>query len=341
MKKFLLLTSFVLTSVVYSQHQSLPFTEHFDYPEDTELHTHWKWEKLSGNEVLDQIMIASNSLSYPGLAQSVGNSITYGGLGEDCGVRIETQTTGTLYASFLFKVTDMSIFTSPFGGYTFGFGYKNSIGSYPWWYASTLHLKQVPESTTQFLIGTNRRTGATETVWSTQAYDINETIFIVVSYDIDEKISSMWINPSEEDFGAEQAPEPDLICNTGGSPLVRIENVYIRQATQDQTPSVMYFDELRVANNWGYVTPLAQTSSISENDIPGLKIYPNPLNGTILNVISDNNTEKKITVFDVSGKQIIDEKISNSIELSGLQSGVYLIKITEQNKTQIKKLVIE
>lgn len=341
-KKYAFYTFTLLTGMIHAQHQELPFTEHFDYPENTELHANGNWEKLSGNEELDQIMIAPNSLTYPGLGESHGNSITYGGLGEDCGIRIVTQTTGTLYASFLFKVTDMSLFTSPFGGYTFGFGYKNNTGSYPWWYASTLHLKQVPESTTQFLIGTNRRTGSTETVWDTHPYDINETVFIVVSYDIDNKLSSMWINPSPSFFGAEEAPEPDLICNTGGTPLARIENVYIRQATQDQTPSVMYFDELRVGYDWAYVTPGAMpTSGLYQNEIPGLKLYPNPLREGILTIESDNQSDKTITVSDALGKQALVAEINRTIDLSQLQPGVYFVEISEQDKTAVKKLVIE
>lgn len=344
MKKHYYIYSFaLLTGILYSQqHQTLPFTDHFDYTPETELHEHGSWEKLRDVSLTDEIMVAPVGLSYPGLAQSQGNSITYGGLGEDCGIRIVTQTTGVLYASFLFKVTDMSEFTSPIGGYTFGFGYRHTTGSYPWWYASTLHLKQVPNSTTQFLIGTNRRTGSTETVWDTQHYNIDDTIFIVVSYDIDQKISSMWINPSQENFGSAQAPTPDLICNTGGTPLARIENVYVRQATQDQTPSVMYFDELRVGYDWAYVTPLAETSGITENNIPGLKIYPNPLKGSVLNIVSDTNLEKIITVFDILGKQVLNTKTKDStINLTGLQSGTYTVKITEQDKTSTKKLIIE
>ncbi len=83
------------------------------------------------------------------------------------------------------------------------------------------------------------------------------------------------------------------------------------------------------------------TLSIKENNIAGLKIYPNPLTGGILFISTDSNSEKNITVFDILGKQLIHTIVTESVNVSNLKAGIYIIKITEEGKTATRKLVIK
>ena len=79
-----------------------------------------------------------------------------------------------------------------------------------------------------------------------------------------------------------------------------------------------------------------------QNTIPGLKIYPNPVSNGTLFIESDANAERTITLFDVLGKQVLNTTTSNSaINVSTLFSGVYMVKITEEGKSAVKKLVIK
>ncbi len=81
---------------------------------------------------------------------------------------------------------------------------------------------------------------------------------------------------------------------------------------------------------------------VNQNTISGLKIYPNPVNNGTLFVESDANTERTITLFDVLGKQVLNTTTSNNtINVSALNSGVYMVKVIEEGKTETRKLVIK
>lgn len=71
------------------------------------------------------------------------------------------------------------------------------------------------------------------------------------------------------------------------------------------------------------------------------KIYPNPTNS---NFYIDNYLEKridKIEIMDCNGKQVdfMFDEVSNSINVEDLQSGIYFVKITYENKTCVNKLI--
>jgi len=77
------------------------------------------------------------------------------------------------------------------------------------------------------------------------------------------------------------------------------------------------------------------------NEIAGLKVYPNPVSNGVLHIESDLNTERTISLFDVLGKQVLNTTTSNNtINIANLNSGVYILKITEGVKTATRKLVI-
>jgi len=79
-----------------------------------------------------------------------------------------------------------------------------------------------------------------------------------------------------------------------------------------------------------------------DNAISGLKVYPNPVKNGNLFISSDSNNTKSVAVYDVLGKQVINTTVSNNpINVSNLQGGVYIVKITEAGKTATRKLVIE
>ncbi|TNJ44240.1 T9SS type A sorting domain-containing protein [Tamlana fucoidanivorans] len=77
--------------------------------------------------------------------------------------------------------------------------------------------------------------------------------------------------------------------------------------------------------------------------IEGLSIYPNPANRyhNYINISSKLNAPKTIEIFNVIGKRIlITNIISKELNISNLKTGVYLLKITENNVSETRKLVI-
>lgn len=88
---------------------------------------------------------------------------------------------------------------------------------------------------------------------------------------------------------------------------------------------------------------LADTNlSIKQNEISGLSIYPNPVTKGTLYVSSNSTSAKSVAIFDVLGKQVLNTKTSNNaVNVSNLKAGVYILKITEEGKTDTRKLIIE
>jgi hypothetical protein len=83
------------------------------------------------------------------------------------------------------------------------------------------------------------------------------------------------------------------------------------------------------------------TLSIADNNIEGLKMYPNPVSGNTLYLTSTNNLNMSVQIFDLLGKEVIKSNvINNAITISSLSSGIYVVKISEEGKTATRKLVI-
>lgn len=83
-------------------------------------------------------------------------------------------------------------------------------------------------------------------------------------------------------------------------------------------------------------------SSSSFDAIEGLTMYPNPLKGNTLYLTSTSNADMSVQIFDLLGKEVIKSNvINNSINVSGLNAGVYIVKVTEEGKTATRKLVIQ
>ena len=84
------------------------------------------------------------------------------------------------------------------------------------------------------------------------------------------------------------------------------------------------------------------TLSVKQNEISGLNMYPNPVSNGNLYISSDSNSAKSVTIFDILGKQVLNAKVSNnSVNVSNLKGGAYIVKINEEGKTATRKLIIE
>lgn len=80
--------------------------------------------------------------------------------------------------------------------------------------------------------------------------------------------------------------------------------------------------------------------STNEVEISDFKIYPNPANH-IINIESNNNIQiTSVRVYDILGKQVLNiETMSNGIDISKLKKGMYIVEITSDKFSTIKKLI--
>lgn len=88
----------------------------------------------------------------------------------------------------------------------------------------------------------------------------------------------------------------------------------------------------------------APTTSISEIIYKPFDIYPNPANDKI-NFRLTNSETANITLFDYSGKNILENTISPEngyqININEIPSGIYLLKTTIKGKTYTDKIIIQ
>lgn len=81
------------------------------------------------------------------------------------------------------------------------------------------------------------------------------------------------------------------------------------------------------------------------DEIEGLSVYPNPVND-ILNIESQKTSllGARIQLLDISGRIVKEIKIDNptnlyQMNLSGLYSGVYMVKVQVDNKVSVQKII--
>lgn len=84
-------------------------------------------------------------------------------------------------------------------------------------------------------------------------------------------------------------------------------------------------------------------ATLSNNDFASVEfsIYPNPVNNGIVNIVSNTTSEKTIELFDVLGRNVITTSTSDSkLDVSSVEKGIYLMRVTIENSTVTKKLII-
>ena len=86
----------------------------------------------------------------------------------------------------------------------------------------------------------------------------------------------------------------------------------------------------------------AATAGISDNELLNVSMYPNPTVDRLN--ISASNTIKNASIFNILGKKVMSLEInknSESIDVSSLASGIYLIKYQLDNATGTAKFIKE
>jgi hypothetical protein len=152
-----------------------------------------------------------------------------------------------------------------------------------------------------------------------------------MAYDFTVNKLSTWFNPDLSTFTA------STTASLTNSPTVAIDNLggfILRQDDAVKTPTIT-IDELNIS----LTTP---SLSFKQNEISGLNMYPNPVSNGNLHITSNSNSAKSVSIFDVLGRQVLNAKVSNNtVNVSNLKGGAYIVKINEEGKTATRKLIIE
>ncbi len=86
--------------------------------------------------------------------------------------------------------------------------------------------------------------------------------------------------------------------------------------------------------------PWFSTLSTNQFNYDSVVVYPNPANDFV--VISGIQNESKVIIYSMTGAQLMEATINNESKLPiDLATGIYMMKISSDSKTILKKLVIQ
>jgi hypothetical protein len=345
MKKLYTLLFILLTTLSFGQ----VLTETFNYTvpgyiggnlataSDAVGSNNWFTHSNTATTGVGTIDVTAGSLTYSGLAASTGNKVILPGANSTTPRdvnRAVTTTSKVVYYSVLLNVVDNTqLKTTP--------DYFMALGATSGANVTTLGARLGISSAT----GTNYRLSILNTSGGTPVYIENAvdlafgtTYLVVVKYDFSAALTAatIWVNPSS--LGGTE-PASSVATNTSGTSTFTVANsITLRNSAN--TPKVE-IDELRVGTTWADVTPAAALG-IKQNEISGLNIYPNPVSNGNLYISTDSNSAKSVEIYDILGKQVLNAKVSNNtVNVSNLKGGAYIVKINEEGKTATRKLIIE
>ncbi|TDD74201.1 endonuclease [Flavobacterium caseinilyticum] len=111
-------------------------------------------------------------------------------------------------------------------------------------------------------------------------------------------------------------------------------NVIISITGNSTSSNRVKFDDL----SWTCATSLG----IDELDASRFEIYPNPSNGNVKINFENSDEKYSVQVFSILGQKVFEKEYTNSSSaaVDNLQSGVYLIKITNDAKSVTKKIIV-
>ena len=104
------------------------------------------------------------------------------------------------------------------------------------------------------------------------------------------------------------------------------------EARTNASAEAFFFDNIIFSGTLG-------TNTQSESQFA---VYPNPTSKGYVNITSKVAGAKSVSIFDVLGKQVVKTTlIGDRLDISKLNSGVYIVKIEQGKTSTTKKLVVK
>lgn len=79
------------------------------------------------------------------------------------------------------------------------------------------------------------------------------------------------------------------------------------------------------------------TVGIAEAPVMNVRTYPNPVVNKVY--VAGASQNAMVSLYDILGNQIIADTRANSIDMSSLSAGIYMIQIKEGNRISTKKII--
>ena len=112
----------------------------------------------------------------------------------------------------------------------------------------------------------------------------------------------------------------------------------------EQTANTIYIRNVGSEGNAWYsiLTTDSHTFSIEDNEILEMFVYPNPVDGNYITILSPVEGLKEIQIYSVTGRKVLETITNeNSLYVGLLNSGFYILKVSINGQSKTSKLVIK
>lgn len=102
--------------------------------------------------------------------------------------------------------------------------------------------------------------------------------------------------------------------------------------------------EITGRTNYNYTSSIVLATEQFETTDVTITLYPNPTHDLLNIELAVFSPETQITITDMLGKKLYSQKVesaSTKVNTSGYTKGIYLVAITDNNKKEVKKLVVK
>lgn len=304
MKKLILFITLFFSLTAISKGQTLLLNENFDYPVGSEL-TNNGWN-VTGSNVTPVVKVTAASITYNDyLSSGIGNEVTLSNSGQDVNKLFTKQTSGTIYFSFLAKVTS----ATTTGDYFFHTA-ADPVGST---FNGRVFVKKNASDKLAFGISRGKETAQ----YSDFIYDLNTTYLIVMRYTIvsgaTNDLAALYINPPLN------SPEPasGWLTNTVSTTtdLSNVAAVCLRQGSASNAATVL-IDGIRVSTLW---TDIVGTGGGS----PQVNVSPASLNGFTYIGGTGPSAAQSVSVSGSLLTGNIELSVDEYFEMSLAENGTY------------------
>lgn len=290
------------------------------------------WVNFSGGTPDDMLIADEPQWStYPGLpSTSTGKAVAWQGGGSDLSLPFAEINSGTVYYSFLINIIDWAGNT-PDAYRLVSLSIPSSSNVGPSFYTKA---GSAPDT---FNIGYAPADVASEAVYVSTDYAYGSQFFIVISYEIGSSMGKMWVNP----VSSATPPTPNVSTDVTTKPRSAFDDLQLQASSNARTPSTI-IDEIRIGKSWADV--VSQTASVSSFELNNVKLYPNPVKNNLF--ISSNEINfDAVSIYTIDGKKVLNQHkiIDNTIDVSSLTSGMYVVKLnsTDSDAVLTRKIIIE
>jgi len=234
---------------------------------------------------------------------------------------------GVIYFGLDFSVDDLGAPYNPAnsaGGNTNDFEYFAHFKDGGFGFRARLDIVP-PSGAGDFSVGISSSTSTAQATWATDlTYGV--TYRAVVKYDQTSGLAQLWIDPDPSDEGGSTS-----ISGTADG-ATTIESFALRQSDSSENETVRV-DNIVIGSSFALST--------KENQIDGFELYPNPTSEAFITISSDKRSPMKVSVFDILGKQVVQRTITdNRLNVSNLNTGVYILRAEQDNAFTTRKLII-